>query len=83
MKCQLCARKTERPGLICHECWNKSFSITGVRRGDLEAVCSEEELARLDDGAMLRIAGKMADANGEQMVWIDAQTFVDAIREEL
>jgi hypothetical protein len=73
MKCKVCSEERKGRKLICYECWNKPFDITSVCRADLQDICTEEEIAKLDDGHMAHIAGKMADAYCDQGFWIDLE----------
>jgi hypothetical protein len=42
--------------------WHKSFTVASICRDDLQGILTDEEIARLDDSDMDRIADKMGDA---------------------
>lgn len=64
------------------ETLHKPFPITSVCRADLKAFFSEEQIAQLDDGDMVDIAGKMADAYCEIVFWIDLEIIAQDVLEE-
>ncbi len=61
----------------------KAFPITSVCRADLLSDgYSEEQVARLDDSAMARLAGKMADAYCDGQFWEDLGILADYALED-
>ena len=83
MKCRVCNDKSGGHGLICSECWNEPFEITSVCRADSQSSFSEAEIAKLDDGHIASIAGKMADAYCDQVFRIDAEILAGHALEDL
>jgi hypothetical protein len=61
---------------FCPECWEKPFPITSVCRADLQDKFTAQQIARLDDGQMHYLAGKMADAYCDLMFWQDLEIIV-------
>ena len=61
---------------------DKAFSITSVCREDLTEKFSQEQIEKLDDFDMARLASKMADTYVENSFWIDLEILAEYILEE-
>ena len=61
--------------------WDKPFPISSICRADLKENFTEEQIAKLDDGDMERIASKMGDAH-MNTYWIDMEIIVRYILED-
>jgi hypothetical protein len=53
------------------------FPITSVHRMDLEQ--AGFDAAAVDDGTMIELAEKMADAYCENVFWVDLDVFAEAL----
>ena len=53
------------------------FPITSVHRSDLEQ--AGFDASAVDDGTMIEIAEKMADAYLDQVFWIDLEVIAEAL----
>ena len=51
----------------------RPFWITSVCRADLQGILTKADIARLDDGDMQAITGKMANAYCDNGFWIDLE----------
>lgn len=60
----------------------KPFPITSVYRADLAKICTEEEIAKLDDPDMERIAENMADAYRDTSFWDDLELIAKNVIED-
>ena len=58
---------------------NKAFNITSICRADLLENYTQEQIEKIDDGDMERIASKMADAYCDNGFWIDLPIIVDHV----
>jgi hypothetical protein len=76
------AGKVELQSGFCPECWLKPFAITSVCRGDLAGAFKPEQIAKMDDGEMEYLAGKMADAYCDFSFWDDLEIIVARILNE-
>jgi hypothetical protein len=62
--------------------WNKPFLISSVCRADLKGIIPDEDIARLDDADMERIADKMSDAHRDSGgYWEALEIMVQALLE--
>lgn len=80
MTCQHCkaqctwgtyASRVQKQSRSCPDCWHKPFPITSVCRADLQEMLTGAEIAKVDDGDMDWLSGKLADAYTESAFWID------------
>ena len=56
------ASEAELQSGLCPDCWNKPFPITSVCRSDMQSKFTPEQIGKMSDSDMTRLANKMADA---------------------
>jgi hypothetical protein len=73
------ASEVERESGFCPDCWVKPFPITSVCRADLADRFTAAQIARFDEGEMLYLARKMADAYCDSCFWQDMEIIAEHI----
>jgi hypothetical protein len=89
MRCKQCKTKpVSRRGIrrrktgLCDECLERPFPITSVCRLDLFDTLAPEDIGRLDDAGMRRLAEKMAEAYTDSMFWGDLRAIAEGLISE-
>ena len=86
MRCKQCKTnsvsrrdKTATKTGLCDECLQRPFPITSVCRLDLFDTVTPEDIGRLDDAAMGRLAERMAEAYTDSVFWIDLKVIAEGL----